>query len=297
MQLRECKKKLEELPVLRREVESLKEQLEESSMQSGAGTVQHLHSRLARMREEVEDILRQRDEALTQVQLLTAELGQAHLGQQQAREEFERVRRRLTRLEGEEPLTAGVGSPPKVAEAPTLNLPPSPQGRRSGAMDEIRQLIDTQKGDLLERLLCEKERATRAETTLNLQRAETATLSEQRAKDAAQIAALEEKLRSESAQMKELQNCTGGESPKASEDAKIGELQALLLQRERELQIHRWRGRSESDALVAQETLMMSCFHELGLRYQKLCVETREVRRKVGGEHISKVQEAVVAPA
>merc|ERR1711920_947339 len=65
------------------------------------------------------------------------------------------------------------------------------------------------------------------------------------------------------------------------DDSNTHELKALLTQKERELQVHRWRGQAESDSLLAQETLMVSCFHKLGLKYQKLRMQNEDLQRRL----------------
>merc|ERR1711998_451678 len=70
---------------------------------------------------------------------------------------------------------------------------------------------------------------------------------------------------------------TGGTSQVDTE--KVQELQELLNQRDRELQVWRWRSRADNDALIAQETVMMRQFHEIALRYQKLVVENDMLRQ------------------
>merc|ERR1711920_815863 len=71
------------------------------------------------------------------------------------------------------------------------------------------------------------------------------------------------------------------EAQRPSDDKGTHELKALLTQKERELQVHRWRGQAESDSLLAQETLMVSCFHKLGLKYQKLRMQNEDLQRRL----------------
>lgn len=293
-QLEQCKKKLEECQAWKREKEELKQQLDEllRSKQSGTGAVEHLHSLLNRTREEAAELLADRDEAQRQVHQLEQELAQVQQEQLANTEELSHVRRELSRLreEGisqsrcEAPLLEeGVlkqqrprPTPPPLVETsiPQVVQSRSPKG---SSVEELRQLLHTQKDDLLERLLTEKERATRAETTLQLKLAEVASLTEQRTKDAAQIAQLEEASRAQTDHLKELQSRgLGGDG-----DAKVREIQAVLAQKERELQVHRWRGQAESDSVAAQETLMVSCFHELGVRYQKVLGQNDFLRRRL----------------
>merc|ERR1712194_381285 len=76
----------------------------------------------------------------------------------------------------------------------------------------------------------------------------------------------------------------GGDDASAQRDgdnASARELKALLTQRERELQVHRWRGQAESDSLLAQETLMVSCFHKLGIEYNKLRLRYEDLERRL----------------
>jgi len=157
----------------------------------------------------------------------------------------------------------GQDAPPLVTRSPS-----------SSSADQMRTLASSQKDDLLERLLSEKERATRAETTLQLKTIEAATLTDQKARDAARIAALEEQVRSEVAQCRDLQGRARDGSERKDDDtsSSLRELHEQVKERDRELQVHRWRGRVESDRLLAQETLMVSCFHDLALKYHKLRV-------------------------
>ncbi|CAE8649308.1 unnamed protein product, partial [Polarella glacialis] len=123
----------------------------------------------------------------------------------------------------------------------SLSGPQAPtRSPKAAGVEEIRGLMA--KDDLLERLLAEKERATRAETTLQLKQAEVTSLGDQRTKDSAQISSLE-------GQIKELTSSGSGSS--AGESAALRELQAQLSLRERELQVHSWRSRAESTSLLA----------------------------------------------
>eukprot|EP00438_Fugacium_kawagutii_P035859 Skav205427 [mRNA] locus=scaffold582:458366:467249:- [translate_table: standard] len=75
------------------------------------------------------------------------------------------------------------------------------------------------------------------------------------------------------------------------------DLQSQVALRERELQVFNWRSQAESNALKAQEpschcgggnqatakeTLMASCFHELGLRYHQLQLRHARLKRRNG---------------
>merc|ERR1711920_103546 len=66
-----------------------------------------------------------------------------------------------------------------------------------------------------------------------------------------------------------------------SDDKGTHELKALLTQKERELQVHRWRGQAESDSLLAQQTLMVSCYHKIGLEYHKLRMQNENLQRRL----------------
>eukprot|EP00933_Yihiella_yeosuensis_P060481 TRINITY_DN6323_c0_g3_i2.p1 TRINITY_DN6323_c0_g3~~TRINITY_DN6323_c0_g3_i2.p1 ORF type:complete len:251 (+),score=78.83 TRINITY_DN6323_c0_g3_i2:70-753(+) len=162
--------------------------------------------------------------------------------------------------------------------------PPSPSN--SGVHGENLAAVESRKaGDnshkessvegLLERLLQEKERATRAETTLQLKQNEVSELEKLRSKDAATITSLESQLSTKAA---------AAEGPPANQDsvdsAVVKELQSQLSLRERELQVYNWRSQAESTSLLAQETLMSACFHELGLRYQQLKVKYDLLQRR-----------------
>merc|ERR1711939_775343 len=58
-------------------------------------------------------------------------------------------------------------------------------------------------------------------------------------------------------------------------------LEGQLLQKERELQVYRWRGQTGSNALATQEMFMSSCFHEIGLKYHRLRTEHELMKRKL----------------
>ena len=62
------------------------------------------------------------------------------------------------------------------------------------------------------------------------------------------------------------------------------ELQSQVALRERELQVFHWRSQAESNSLKAQESLMASCFHELGLRYHQLQVQNELLQKRLRGE-------------
>merc|ERR1711920_1108162 len=71
------------------------------------------------------------------------------------------------------------------------------------------------------------------------------------------------------------------EAQRLPDDSNTHELKALLTQKERELQVHRWRGQAESDSLLAQETLMVSCYHKIGLEYHKLRMQNENLQRRL----------------
>merc|ERR1712129_504547 len=135
-----------------------------------------------------------------------------------------------------------------------------------------------EKEEMLERLLVEKERATRVETTLQVKTAEVAALSEQKTSLSKQVTLLEDVLKSRSdsagAQVVQQESVEG-----AKDSAKFQELQSKLAMQEKELQVYQWRKKADDDTLMAQEGLMASCFHELGLRYQRLKFENDQLRQ------------------
>merc|ERR1711934_172514 len=106
-----------------------------------------------------------------------------------------------------------------------------------------------------------------------MQKAQIDTLTEQSSKDTMRIQTLEAKLQSEMAQLKARES--------QSDDKQDSVIEGQLLQKERELQVYRWRGQSESAALATQEMFMASCFHEIGLKYHKLRTEHELVKRKL----------------
>lgn len=252
----------------------------------GAGT-DHLKEVLSRTREELDLVVEERDEGQRKIHELEQQLEDSRGKHLAASEELEHLRREADPI--------GASHWEGNVDNPGTGVRPRGVNDRSPnkTMEEVRILVNTQKDDLLDRLLKEKERATRAEdratraeNSVQTKLVEVTQLSVQKTKDAAQIATLEERARQQADRIKELQAgaaaaagtvavpASAAAAPPAT-DASMRELQALVAQRERELQVHRWRGQAESDSLVAQETLMMSCFHELGLKYHKLLLRQR----------------------
>lgn len=127
-------------------------------------------------------------------------------------------------------------------------------------------------GDVLERLLAEKERATRAEEQLKAKREVISTLKEQRKDDSAQIASLNQQVAELRAQA-----AKGGGS---SDSEALREVKSQLAQRERELQVQEYRRSVEVEPLVMQQALMASCFHDMGVKYHKLRLKYERLRRR-----------------
>eukprot|EP00429_Kryptoperidinium_foliaceum_P007947 CAMPEP_0176018402 /NCGR_PEP_ID=MMETSP0120_2-20121206/8859_1 /TAXON_ID=160619 /ORGANISM="Kryptoperidinium foliaceum, Strain CCMP 1326" /LENGTH=627 /DNA_ID=CAMNT_0017351451 /DNA_START=74 /DNA_END=1955 /DNA_ORIENTATION=- len=308
-QLEHAKHKIEEQQAYRRENDEMKKQLEEVLTRPGAGAGDHLHRSLARAREELLATSRERDEAQRQTELLRQEVAREQASRRKSAEDLAAFRRQYGLPDGAQPSEASDGTANPLAvqagvallaaaagegtEPPKGKSPPAPQG--SSGAQEIK-LLTSQKDDLLERLLAEKERATRAETTMQVKAAEVSSLTEQRMKDASKIGALEAQLQSLEAQLRSAQAdaaaaamattaasgvdaagkaaaAAAAAAAASAESSQVKELQSTLALRERELQVLQWRGQSENQALVAQETFMASCFHEVGLRYQKLLVQ------------------------
>eukprot|EP00929_Paragymnodinium_shiwhaense_P054277 TRINITY_DN27194_c0_g1_i1.p1 TRINITY_DN27194_c0_g1~~TRINITY_DN27194_c0_g1_i1.p1 ORF type:complete len:609 (-),score=201.44 TRINITY_DN27194_c0_g1_i1:64-1890(-) len=316
-QLRECRRKLEELQPLRRANDELQAQLDEfMSGRAATGSVEHLHERLEKLRADAAAAMAERDSQEHQVQLLGEQLATAQRQQQEAKEEAAILRRDLAALRRKsigdrspashnspggdvglsfhlpESRDTSPSKPAQPQEASRSKLKPPPLQEAPGAMakasapspkasgvEELRQLLHTQKDDLLERLLIEKERTTKAETTLQLQRAECERLKEQHSRDMERIGELEV---AQSAADKT--HSAEGQEAAGEKEARILELQDLVAQRDRELHVHRWRARSENESVAAQEMLMSGCFHELGLRYQKLRIQNEALKRKLQGE-------------
>ena len=185
-QLEMYKKRLEECQVWKREKDELRKQLDEitTSRQAGSGTMEHLHARLASLRDDVASISRERDEARLQIQMLQNQIEK------------------------------------QTAQGPSgSDLPPS-----RGAQ------------------VAEPTSGPRPSGVLSNQLAS--------ARDPEQ-----EKI--------------------------IRDLKTRLDLRERELQVLHWRGQAESHALQAQESLMTSCFHELGLRYHQLQVQQEQLHKQL----------------
>jgi len=292
-QLEAAKKKIEDQQGLKKERDDLSKRLDEQQalkQSHGAGT-DHLKEVLSRTREELGIAVAERDEGQRKIDELLQHLEEARAKQLAASEELQHLRREV------DPVGAShwVGNMDD-SEAGVHRSP-------NKSMEELRK----QKDELLERLLKETERATRAEqratsaeSTMQTKLIEVTQLSVQKTKDEKQIAILEERERQQADRIKELQAGASASTkaviaPAAAApppDASIRELQAMLAQRERELQVHRWRGQAESDSLVAQETLMVSCFHELGLRYHKLSLQHNQLRQRLKLSQSDPIQEA-----
>mmetsp|Transcript_18025 Transcript_18025/g.50071 ORF Transcript_18025/g.50071 Transcript_18025/m.50071 type:complete len:600 (-) Transcript_18025:330-2129(-) len=268
-QLELCKQKIEEGHTLRRENKELRVQVDDllAKPSGGGGGAEHMQRSLARAREDAAAAAREREEAQRQLVLLKEELAS---GQQLQRGLAEEVRT----------LRSG-GSGGSAAAAPGAGRGGDGHGRAlaleagsallaaATAEASVGDVVppDRRQDDMLERLLVEKERATRAETTLQVKSAELTTLQDQKVKDAVKLATLEAKLDALKSQG------TASSTTKAvsqEAEAKIKELEGQLAVSDRELQVLRLREGAEKESLHAQETLMASCFHELGLRYQKL---------------------------
>ncbi|OLP98221.1 Proline/betaine transporter [Symbiodinium microadriaticum] len=186
-QLEMYKKRMEECQGWKREKDELRKQLDEitTSRQAGSGTVEHLHGRLANLRDDLASVSRERDEARLQVQMLQSQLEQAQTQAQSNDQEISQPTRAVE--------TSGSGA----------------SGVLASQLGSVRD--------------SEQERLAR-------------------------------------------------------------DLKARLDLRERELQVLHWRGQAESHALQAQETLMASCFHELGLRYHQLKVQHDLLQKRLYAE-------------
>ena len=186
-QLEMYKKRMEECQGWKREKDELRKQLDEitTSRQAGSGTVEHLHGRLANLRDDLASVSRERDEARLQIQMLQSQLEQAQTQAQSNDQEISQPTRAVE--------TSGSGA----------------SGVLASQLGSVRD--------------SEQERLAR-------------------------------------------------------------DLKARLDLRERELQVLHWRGQAESHALQAQETLMASCFHELGLRYHQLKVQHDLLQKRLYAE-------------
>mmetsp|Transcript_26211 Transcript_26211/g.57656 ORF Transcript_26211/g.57656 Transcript_26211/m.57656 type:complete len:517 (-) Transcript_26211:103-1653(-) len=214
-QLRESKRKLEEMQTLKRANGQLQEQLDDlMSRQTGAGAMERLHNRLEHFRVEGATCAEERDAAQHKVQKLTQELAQVRDEKRQSAERLAHVQQELRNLQ----LSAGLGDT-------------SPSATYGASQDSTLAVDNAPGGD-------EPSRS-----------------------------------RSPSGRASQVQSGPSAEDPQRGGRhlaEQVRELQTLLAQRERELQVHTWRGGAESDALQAQEALMASCFHELGVRFQRL---------------------------
>lgn len=245
--VRECKKKLEELPALKASNDRLQAELSSRESQQ-PGSTDHLRGQLERLRKESSVLSAERSEAQNQVQLLRAELEKSKLETQNLATERNKLRRDLTSLREQLPrLSSASCVAPDSEEVVSVSIPRACLGdaerledangadeRAEASSEEVPRLHAKNK-ELLERLLAETGKTSRAE-------AEVARLTGQQA----------------------------GSEACVPEDAN------------RELRITQWRLRMEREALVAQETLMASCFHDLGLRYHKLQLERDNLKRELG---------------
>lgn len=294
-QLELFKQKLEESQAFRHENVELRAQIEELLNKGDNAAGEHLHRSLARSRESASRAAIERDEAQRQVELLREELsreqealrkhrgllGSAHLDSCGAAGGAAAGAAagggRILALEATAAILAASAADVEQPARPPLHRTASGNVEEpAGGAEELR-LLRAQKDEMLERLLSEKERAARAESIAQAKSAEVAVLSEQKASLAKQIALLE-------AQIEEHRGRAdvggGQESSTAAEDAEtLQELQSKLALRERELQVHQMRGSAEKTSLAAQESLMTSCFHELGLRYQRLKLENDRLQQ------------------
>merc|ERR1712039_587383 len=103
--------------------------------------------------------------------------------------------------------------------------------------------------------------------------------------------------------MGELQRCGAKvkDEGKITEQAESGKgaradmLEAQLLQKDRELQVYRWRGQADSNGLAQQEHFMGTCFHEVGLKYHKLRMQHELLKRR--NQQLEKQCKAASNPA
>eukprot|EP00927_Polykrikos_kofoidii_P061213 TRINITY_DN5607_c0_g1_i1.p1 TRINITY_DN5607_c0_g1~~TRINITY_DN5607_c0_g1_i1.p1 ORF type:complete len:606 (-),score=154.60 TRINITY_DN5607_c0_g1_i1:14-1831(-) len=311
VQVREYRKKIEDLQSLKHTNDELQARVNEFSMtgRTGAGAVEHLHSRIEKLRAEVSDMEAQRNSAQHQVQVLTDQLAEMRRKHREAKEDACALRRDVQPaitefnpaersppalsslhdhgmrgsflpLEAEDTTSQGVGSPRQLQTAEAAD---DVSDAYACGVAELRELINAKQDDLLNRLLAEKERATKFETTLNLQCQEAERLKEQNARDLERIATLE--AAAAEAQSRNIAACqdaaaAAAAAEEAAETEQLRVCRDLLAQRERELQVLRRRGRAEADALVAQESLMVVSFHELGLRFHRLQVQHEALKRR-----------------
>lgn len=307
-QLRESRKKLEELPALKNYNEELQGRIDSllSTGRSGGGATEHLHSRLEQLRVDAAADAAALEAAQHQVRTLTDQLAQARLQQREATGESATLRRELAAGRGapaDSSATAAAGadffsSLAVAAKTPSEVPVPSETSLEASSVDALRQLISSQKDDLLERLLAERDRAARAEAALQAASDDRARAAERlaafeataAAAKAAAAAAAEEALRVAVARAAEALRAAeaaasvsqgGGTRPHTEGGERAQELQEQLAQRDRELHVHRWRAGADDSAAAAQERVMLRCFHELGLRYQRLQVHADALQERL----------------
>lgn len=305
LQLADARKKIEDLREKQKESGELTARLERQQEGPDLGALEHQRSRLERMKSQLEAVNEEREEEQKQVQMLQFELGDERNAREEAADEASRYRRELVELaaaSGSGPVTHAATSAAAAAAAAAAVVRQSPRVGMSGEVfselpsggNEIQRLYQQWLDEKDRSLLEEKERTKTAEASLQTQRAESLKLAERRASDEARAAALEERLRSEAAQLKELRDLHGtpGPTPRGAPPGAIPAgvaagvaaeraLQAQLAQRERELQVALHRGQIDSHHLVVQEGLMASSFHALGLRYHRLLAQRDQLLHRV----------------
>lgn len=250
VQLKECKRKLE---VQQQRVADLEAMAQATPKGAAAAAEAPEHAR-GRM-DDLDDLRAEAGEAThlrAEVIALTQERDSLKAEAREATDAVAQLKAKLASSANASPqLNAGGGGYPASAAA---------------------ELAAGNSSDMLERLLREKERATRAEEQLKAKREDITTLKDQRKEDAAQLASLNE-------QLVELRSQAGKGSGPCEGEA-LSELKAQVAQRERELQVQDYRRSLEVEPLVTQQALMASAFHELGVKYHKLRLKYESLQRR-----------------
>jgi len=317
--------KTEELARQRESNSDLQAQNDNLLSSSQTGAVEHLHRRIEQLRSENLAVVRERDVAQEDCRVLQLNIEKCQHTHRELSDELTRVKRESQRKEasphrafspsGRSPS----GSIANLSEEARLSLfrldgqattpararkdsRPHTPSRRDSKPKPPPLPLDSQASDpavsespsgksgghteLLERLLVANERATRAETTLQMQKAQADNLTEQVKSDAARIKSLEDELQRGKEALKDMQerqqssNETTVVDAARVESARVQMLEGQILQKERELQVYRWRGQTDSNSLAQQESFMGACFHEIGVRYHKLRTQHELLKRK-----------------
>lgn len=303
LQLADARKKIEELREKQKESGELTARLERQQEGPDLVALNHQRGKLEKMQSHLEAAVEEREEEQRQVQMLQFELGDERNAREEAADEASRYRRELVELasasgsgQAARAATSSAAAAAVARQTPRVGMSGEVFSEPPAGSSEIQRLYQQWLDEKDRLLLEEKERVKTAEADLQTQRTESLKIAEKRASEEARAAALEERLRSEAAQLKEFRDLHGtpgptprggfgavaaGAAASAADGAAAAELQGQLAQRERELQVVLHRGQIDAHHLAVQEGLMASSFHAVGLRYQKLLAQRDQLLQRV----------------